>query len=87
MDKLYLIHTRLVGDSKRVFFLNAKCQNGCPQLDNGEYIHRLILKGKMSSYVFFSSIWATNFISMKPILQFCFHNCPPFGNSLISNLK
>lgn len=39
IDKLHLTHTRLVGDfQKGFFFSNAKCQNGCPQLDSGIYI-------------------------------------------------
>jgi hypothetical protein len=54
IDKLDLIHIKLVGDVQNGFFLsNAKCQNGCPQLEIGVYIYRLILKGNMPSYVCF----------------------------------
>jgi hypothetical protein len=38
IDKLDLTRTRLVGDFQKGFFLVAKCQNGCLQLDSGVYV-------------------------------------------------
>jgi hypothetical protein len=39
IDKLDLIHIKLVSDVQKGFLSNAKCQNGCPQLEIGVYIY------------------------------------------------